>query len=86
MSQKKTPKPVWWKNTYFWLSGILFLLAIWGLPFLGGDNAIRDPGQKREENLFVLYFVAAIVMLVGGVLSHRQTVHQYEEELSGTQA
>lgn len=87
MSQKKTlPKPVWYKNTYFWIAGILFLLGLVGLPFLGGDEAIRDPGQKREGSLFILYLVASIVMLVNGVLSHRQTIQQYEEEVSGAQA
>jgi hypothetical protein len=87
VSQKKTlPKPVWYKNTYFWIAGILFLLGLVGLPFLGGDEAIRDPGQKRESSLYLLYLVSSIVMLVNGVLSHRQTVQQYEEEISGAQA
>ncbi|MGV3617799.1 MAG: hypothetical protein ACO1SV_20940 [Fimbriimonas sp.] len=87
MSQKKPlPKPVWYKNTYFWIGAILFLLGIVGLPFLGGDEAIRDPGQKRENNLFLFYLVASAVMLVNGWLSHRQTVQQYEEEMSGAQA
>ena len=86
MSQKKPlPKPVWYKNTYFWIAGILFLLGLLGLPFLGGDDAIRDPGQKRETSLFLLYLVASAVMLVGGLLSHGQTVQQYEEEHSGAQ-
>lgn len=81
MSQKKPlPRPVWYKNTYFWISGILFLLGLIGLPFAGGDAAIRDPGQKRESQLFLLYFGAGIIMLVNGVISHRQTVQQYEEE------
>lgn len=87
MTQKKPlPKPVWYKNTYFWIAAILFVLGIIGLPFLGGDHAIRDPGQKREGNLFLLYFVAAVVMLVNGILSHRQTVQQYQEENGGLNA
>lgn len=81
MSGKKASgKPVWYKNTYFWISGILFLLFVVGLPFLGGDNAIRDPGQKREPNLYLYYLGAAVVMLIGGYISHRQTMQQYEEE------
>lgn len=80
---KPLPKPVWWKNTYFWISGILFILGVIGLPFLFGDHAIRDPGQKRESNLFLLYFIASAVMLVNGFLSHRQTVQQFEEESQG---
>ena len=75
--------PAWYKNTYFWIAAVLFILGIVGLPFLGGDNAIRDPGQKREGHLFAFYFVASAVMFVGGWISHRQTVQQFEEE-SGT--
>jgi hypothetical protein len=87
VSQKKTlPKPVWYKNTYFWIAAILFVLGVIGLPFIGGDDAIRDPGQKLEGNLFVLYFGAAAIMLLNGYLSHRQTVQQYEEEIGGSNA
>jgi hypothetical protein len=77
---KQGKKPAWIKNTYFWLAAILFGLGIWGLPVFGGDKAIRDPGQKLEDNLFILYFVAAAVMGLNGYLSHRQTVQQYDEE------
>jgi len=81
VSQKKPlPKPVWYKNTYFWIAMILFVLGFIGLPFVGGDKAIRDPGQKREERLYLLYFGAAAIMLVNGYISHKQTVQQYEEE------
>jgi len=81
VSQKKPlPKPVWYKNTYFWIAGILLVLSVISLPFLGGDAAIRDPGQKRESSLFLLYFVAGAIMLVNGYISHKQTVQQYEEE------
>lgn len=83
MSEKPLPKPVWWKNTYFWIAGILLVVAIYGLPFLGGENAIRDPGQKREGGLVVLYLAAAVVMLVNGWLSHRQTVLHYSEHVEG---
>ena len=83
MTQKKPlPRPAWYKNTYFWISAILFILGILALPFLFGDKAIRDPGQKVESYLYLLYFVASVVMLVNGVLSHLQTVQQYEEETS----
>jgi len=82
--EKPLPKPSWVKNTYFWIAGILFLLGIIGLPFLGGDGAIRDPGQKRESWLFLLYFAAAAVMLVNGYLSHQQTVQHYQETVGET--
>ncbi|RYG27235.1 hypothetical protein EON82_00105 [bacterium] len=84
MSQKKPAgKPVWTKNTFFWIAGVLVLLAIAGIVF--GDKAIRDPGQKLEKiPLFILYCVAAVVMAVNGVLSHRQTLQQHAEETGET--
>jgi uncharacterized membrane protein len=80
MSRKKTPtKPTWSKNTFFWIAGILLVLAIVGL--VGGNDAIRDPGQKIEKiPLSLLYLVASVVMAVNGVLSHRQTLQQHAEE------
>jgi hypothetical protein len=83
VSQKPLQKPAWWKNTYFWIAMILFVLGIFGLPFIGGDSAIRDPGQKREGGLALLYFGAAIVMWLNGYMSHRQTVQHYEEVKEG---
>jgi drug/metabolite transporter (DMT)-like permease len=84
LSEKKPPaKPAWYKNTYFWIAGMLFLIGVWGLPFLGGDRAVRDPGQRPESNLWLLYLLAGLVMLVNGWLSHRQTVQHYEEETRG---
>jgi hypothetical protein len=80
-STKKLVAPAWYKNTYFWLAAILLGLAIIGLPFFGGDESIRDPGQKRESNLYALYFGAAVVMFINGWLSHRQTVKAYHEHL-----
>ena len=80
MSVKKPiPKPVAWKNTYFWIAGILFLVGIVGLPFFGGERAIRDPGQQPESGLVLIYWVAAVVMWLGGVVSHRQTEQLYNE-------
>ncbi len=77
--KKPMAKPTWSKNTFFWIAGILVLLALVGIVF--GDRAIRDPGQKAEHiPLFVLYLLAAIIMGVNGVLSHRQTLQQHDEE------
>jgi hypothetical protein len=76
---KRTSKPAAWKNTYFWISGIMLLVALIGLIF--GAPVIRDPGQKREDGIVVmLYFAAAVIMLVNGVISHRQTLQAYAEE------
>ena len=85
MTQKKPlAKPTWSKNTFFWIAGILTVLTLVGLVF--GDHAIRDPGQKKEHiPLFVIYFVGAVVMVVNGVLSHRQTLQQHAEETGETQ-
>ncbi len=79
---KPTPAPVWWKNTYFGLGGLLLIVGIVGL--LTGPAVIRDPGQKREDHLVtLLYFAGAVIMIVNGILSHRQTVREYEEEKNG---
>lgn len=75
------PKPAWYKNTYFWIAGILTIIAIVGLPFVGGAEAIRDPGQKREGGLVLIYLGGALVMLVNGLLSHQQTLRAYREYL-----
>jgi len=78
---KPKQKPNWVKNTYFWLAAILLIIAIAGI--VGGDSLIRDPGQKRENNLYLLYLGAAVVMAVNGFLSHRLTVKDFEEEQEG---
>lgn len=76
---RKLVSPAWWKNTYFWLAAVLLLVGFAGLA--GGPLLIRDPGQKREDSLVtMLYFVGAVVMVVNGWLSHRQTVRELEEE------
>jgi hypothetical protein len=84
VTQKKAPpRPAWQKNTYFWIAAVLFVLGIIGLPFFGGDSAIRDPGQKRESNLYLLYLGASVLMYLNGYISHRQTVQHYHEETQG---
>ncbi|MFY9234171.1 MAG: hypothetical protein WAO58_06900 [Fimbriimonadaceae bacterium] len=78
MSEKKLKKPTWWKNTYFWIAGLLFIIGIVGL--IRTDEAIRDPGQKREPlPLALFYILASGIMAVNGILSHRQTVAHYQE-------
>lgn len=79
MSKKAPSPPAWWKNTYFWLALILFLVGVIGLPFVGGDRAIRDPGQRDESGLVWIYWGGAIVMLINGILSHRETVLRFGE-------
>lgn len=81
MSAKRIPKPAWYKNSYFWIAAILFVIGVLGVPFLLGEEAIRDPGQRRESGLALIYFGGALVMLVNGWLSHRQTVQAYQESL-----
>jgi hypothetical protein len=77
VSGKVPPKPKWWKNTYFWIAGILVVVGVIGL--VSGDEVIRDPGQADEQFLALIYFVGALVMLVNGWLSHSQTVQHYRE-------
>ncbi len=83
MRQKKISKPAWYKNTYFWIAGILFILCIIGL--VGGDATIRDPGQKRESWLWLLYLVASGIMFLNGWMSHSQTVQHYKETVLGSE-
>lgn len=83
VSEKKTSRPAWYKNTYFWIAGILMILGLFGL--IMGDNVIRDPGQKREGGLALMYFAAAVIMFLNGWLSHRQTVQHYKETLEGAE-
>ncbi|MBS1707024.1 MAG: hypothetical protein JST40_14255 [Armatimonadetes bacterium] len=79
MSNKRPKKPVWWKNTYFWIGFILIGVAAFGL--VRGEKSIRDPGQKEESGLPLIYLGGAVVMLLNGVLSHRQTVFNYHLEM-----
>jgi hypothetical protein len=79
--KKPLVKPAWYKNTYFWIAIILFVVGMIGL--VRGDAAIRDPGQRREGGLALLYFGAAAIMFVNGYMSHRHTVQQYAEETQG---
>lgn len=83
VSEKPLPKPAWWKNTYFWIALILFVVGVVGLPFVAGEKAIRDPGQRDEGGLVWIYWGGAVVMLVNGLLSHRQTVLHYQEQQAG---
>ena len=83
MTQKPLPKPAWYKNTYFWIAAVLLILSFVGL--IGGDATIRDPGQKREGSLWLIYFVASVVMLVNGLISHRMTVQHYNETEEATE-
>jgi hypothetical protein len=73
--------PKWWKNTFFWIAAVLFIIGVLGLPFLGGDQAIRDPGQTPESNLYFVYFGACIITLINGLISHKLTVQQYLESI-----
>jgi hypothetical protein len=74
---KKHPKPVWWKNTFFWFGGILFVLALVGL--ISGEGTIRDPGQVREGGLVWIYLGGALIMVLNGALTHNQAVRAFAE-------
>ncbi len=71
---------------------MLLVVAIVGLPFLGGEDAIRDPGQKRESlpTSAQLDFQFAHAQARDAVhlpfdhagLSHQLAVKAYEEATS----
>jgi NADH:ubiquinone oxidoreductase subunit H len=77
--QKALKTPKWYLNSSFWFAAMLLIVAIVGLPFLGGEEAIRDPGQKREGGLAWMYFAAAALMALNGWLSHQHAVRSFEE-------
>lgn len=81
MSKKPPAPPRWWKNTYFWIAGILVVIGTAGL--IAGSSAVRDPGQRPESNLPLIYFGAAVVMFLNGYLSHKLTVQHYDEQQTG---
>lgn len=81
MAAKALKKPSWWKNTFFWFAGALFLFAVWGL--IAGEHVIRDPGQVKEGHLVLIYLGGAVVMLVHGLISHQQANQHYTEEVEG---
>ena len=78
MSDKPLAKPIWWKNTYFLIAAFLVVIGIIGIAV--GNATIRDPGQRPESNLYLIYFGAAVIMFVNGWLSHRLTVQHYKEQ------
>ena len=82
MSRKLAP-PAWWKNTYFWISA--FLLIAFLIGTIKGGDAIRDPGQTDENYLALIYLAGAGVMLINGLISHRQYVQHYQEEREGNE-
>lgn len=70
---------MWYLNSSFWFAAMLFVVAIVGLPFLGGEDAIRDPGQKRESGLVWMYLAGSAIMALNGWLSHQHAEKAYEE-------
>jgi hypothetical protein len=81
VSAKRPARPVWWRNTFFLFGALILVVAVVG--FVRGEDAIRDPGQKRESNLALMYVVGGILMLGNGLLTHRQSLAAYEEEFGG---
>jgi hypothetical protein len=77
MGGKRKSAPRWFMNSYFWFAAILVIVGVIGL--FGGDRAIRDPGQVRDSNLYLIYFGAALIMTAGGIMSHLLATKAYHE-------
>jgi hypothetical protein len=92
MKGKKHPRPAWWKSSYFWITGALLFISIYG--FAAGPSRIADPGQSDSKpqslkdprdldgttTLPLLYLGAAVLMGFNGIISHRQYVAMYKAE------
>jgi hypothetical protein len=57
---------------------VLFVLGIAGA--IRGNDFIRDPGQRHEDLLWVIYLVAAVVMLINGLISHKIWLSSFVEK------
>jgi len=68
----------WWKKTDFWIALILAVIGLIGLA--RGNEAIADPGQDVDPRLAWLYLLAALIMLINGILSHRQYLREVAEQ------
>lgn len=68
----------WWKKTDFWIALILFVISMIG--FARGNEAIADPGQDVDPRLAWFYLIAAVIMLINGILSHKQHLRDLEEQ------
>ncbi len=74
----------WWKKTDFWIALILFIVGIIG--FVRGNQAIADRGQDVDPRLAWFYLLAAVIMLVNGILSHKQYLREHAEQLEKQKA
>lgn len=68
----------WWKKTDFWIALILFMIGIIGLA--RGNEVIADPGQDVDPRLAWLYLLAGVIMVINGILSHRQHLRERREQ------
>lgn len=69
-------------NSFTGLAVLLFVIGAIGLVY--GAGAIRDPGQPHDSLLPWLYFGAAALMILNGILSvrhyERKTKQQKKKE------
>jgi cell division protein FtsW (lipid II flippase) len=65
----------WWKKTDFWIAFVLMVIGIVGIA--RGNKAIADPGQDAHPQLAWLYLLAALIMLINGLISHRQYLRDH---------
>ncbi|MCW5934125.1 MAG: hypothetical protein KIT45_07470 [Fimbriimonadia bacterium] len=65
----------WLKKTDFWIAFVLMVIGVVGIA--RGNQSIADPGQDAHPQLAWLYLLAALIMLVNGLVSHRQYLRDH---------
>ncbi len=75
----KSPSILSWKNSCIMYSYILLGLGIYGNPFIGGDDAIKDRTQVGGSDFYIIYLSVALAVFINGIINHLQTQKAQKE-------